>query len=211
MKQTLWRAGVYKRLKELAPGGSVLDLGGAKQADYHALLGKEARVTVANIDAAYGFDIYCDLEKPFPVHGESFDVVLALNILEHVFDYRNVLAESHRVLKNNGTLILAVPFLLQIHPCPHDYWRFSKDALERIVAAAGFQHIRIESIGTGIFSATHQLHYGLYHFSLLRSLARAWHMFLDLILKSWGGVSYGKDRYPLGYFVTAERRITTSL
>ena len=41
---------------------------------------------------------------------QSFDCVLSFDVLEHVPRYRAALAEFRRVLKDNGCLILSVPF-----------------------------------------------------------------------------------------------------
>jgi hypothetical protein len=35
-----------------------------------------------------------------------------------------------RVLKPDGRIIVSVPFLFPVHDAPHDYWRFTKYALE---------------------------------------------------------------------------------
>ncbi len=43
---------------------------------------------------------------------DSFDLVLHSDVLEHVPDYRQALAESRRVLKADGVLVFTVPFLL---------------------------------------------------------------------------------------------------
>lgn len=41
---------------------------------------------------------------------ESFDLIVCLDVLEHVPDYRRALGECHRVLRPGGRLLLTVPF-----------------------------------------------------------------------------------------------------
>lgn len=41
---------------------------------------------------------------------ESFDYILCLDVLEHVPDYLSALAECHRCLAPNGSLLLSLPF-----------------------------------------------------------------------------------------------------
>ena len=48
------------------------------------------------------------LEK-LPFMDNLFDAVLLLDVIEHVFDERIILAEMHRVLKKNGLLIIFAP------------------------------------------------------------------------------------------------------
>lgn len=45
---------------------------------------------------------------PFP--NNSFDIILALDVLEHIYDTKTAFAELARVLKPNGTLIVTVPY-----------------------------------------------------------------------------------------------------
>lgn len=44
-----------------------------------------------------------------PFKSQSFDLVLALDVIEHVEDDAHALAECRRILKDNGLLIVAVP------------------------------------------------------------------------------------------------------
>lgn len=50
-----------------------------------------------------------DICSRLPFDDEAFDVVLLIQIMEHVFDPLFLLRESYRVLKKGGTLICAIP------------------------------------------------------------------------------------------------------
>jgi SAM-dependent methyltransferase len=50
-----------------------------------------------------------DIQEGLPFKDKFFDVVLASHILEHLKDVEFVLDEIHRVLKNNGILIIGLP------------------------------------------------------------------------------------------------------
>ena len=41
--------------------------------------------------------------------GDSFDVVIAFDVLEHVPDYQKALEEVHRILSSRGFAIFTVP------------------------------------------------------------------------------------------------------
>ena len=55
-------------------------------------------------------DIVHDLDKfPWPVEDESFDLLIASHIMEHVRDFGGVLLECYRILRTEGTLIVRCP------------------------------------------------------------------------------------------------------
>jgi hypothetical protein len=41
--------------------------------------------------------------------------------------------EVHRVLRPDGALLVACPFYFHLHDYPHDYWRFTPDALKMLL------------------------------------------------------------------------------
>ena len=71
----------------------------------------------------------------------NFDLVLLLEVLEHVDQPFKAALEIHRVLKPNGHLIVSTPFTFGIHEAPFDYWRFTKYGLLKIFSA--FKDIKV--------------------------------------------------------------------
>jgi len=55
--------------------------------------------------------IQCDLNFGFPIASQTFDVVTAGEVIEHMIDEGAFLQECHRVLKKGGTLVLTTPNL----------------------------------------------------------------------------------------------------
>lgn len=63
--------------------------------------------------------VYCQSRKldniilasaeSLPVHNAAYDIVLALDIIEHLPNDWNSLSEIHRILRNNGTFVIFVP------------------------------------------------------------------------------------------------------
>lgn len=106
----------FERIQSLLiPGASVLDLGG--RSPFTELLERHGKATIT-----------CepfDLRHPFPLADRSFDMVLCLEVIEHVKDretaridelseftfsgVRNCLGEAWRVLKPGGLLVLTTP------------------------------------------------------------------------------------------------------
>lgn len=203
---TPWRKLSYEKLSSLSIDGAILDLGGSRNADYHKLIRGKHTFTTVNLDAANGCDIYADLEYPFPVKNNAYDAIVCMNILEHIFNYRQFLNEAHRVLHHGGTFVILVPFLIQVHPSPHDYFRFSGEALSRILEEAGFKGVVVEPLGHGSMSAGNQLRYNLQKFSIIRIPNAFLSKWADRLISLIDQKKfYGKERYPLGYFVTAKK------
>lgn len=74
-----------------------------------------------------------------PLDDSIASVVLSSQVLEHVADVDQYLAECHRVLTANGLLFLSTHGSWKYHPDPHDYWRWTCDGLKRVIEAGGFE------------------------------------------------------------------------
>ena len=86
--------------------------------------------------------IICDLTA-IPKEGKYYDAILCNAVLEHVKDARAVMEEFKRLLRDDGHLIISVPFLQPYHPTPTDFRRFTYEGLHRLAAHAGFSITRI--------------------------------------------------------------------
>jgi SAM-dependent methyltransferase len=70
---------------------------------------------------------------------QSVDVVLSTQVLEHVEDPALYLTEAHRILKDDGLLILSTHGYWMFHPDPTDFWRWTSTGLQKIVKEKGFE------------------------------------------------------------------------
>jgi methionine biosynthesis protein MetW len=105
--------------RHIKPGDEVLDAGTCS--GYFAKLlmerGNNVRGLELNPDSVeyargQGVDvIQHDLEEPFPFADENFDVVIAYEIIEHLFDTKSFLDECRRVLKPGGKVLISTPNL----------------------------------------------------------------------------------------------------
>lgn len=190
----------YDRLSGLSLDGKILDLGGSTKSGYHELIKGNHSFTTVNIDANYGCDLVFDIEKIFPLENESFDHIVCLNVLEHIFEFQNVVNESFRVLKKGGTMVIATPFLFQIHGSPDDYLRYTRSALEKMLQKAGFTEYKIEEMGNQIFSLNFQFFGGSLP-GILRTIVKSFSVgcdkFLSRIVPRYKNI---QKRMPLGYF-----------
>lgn len=150
---SLLRLAEHHSLEKFTLTGKVLDIGGDVKSTYRRLIqGNHSFVTI-NLDEGAFPDILHDLEKPLPLGDRLFDHAILINVLEHVFEYRQLLREVVRVVKPGGEVVVVVPFLFPVHPSPHDFRRFTAEALLRECELAGMGDIRIAALGTGVFAA----------------------------------------------------------
>lgn len=147
-----------RRMFELLPGvirGAVLDIGGG---DFVARgAGRGCR-----------FDRWVVLEPgPFsgpapadprvarvrgdgcalPFGDEAFDAVLAIQVLEHVFEPIALVREAARVLRPGGHAVFLFPQTANLHLAPHHYQNLTRYWAERAAAAAGLEVVTLEPLG----------------------------------------------------------------
>jgi len=202
---TPWRVMLYKKISRLELTGRILDLGGSRKSGYHQLIGGRHDIDVANIYPAAGGNYSFDLEQSFPLHDRSYETVMLINVLEHIYDYANVIRESYRIIKPEGLFIVGVPFLIQIHPSPRDHWRYSGETLRRLLDSAGFKEIVIQPLGAGPFTACAQILNNALQFSVFRVIAATIAAFFDSCVSVFRSKAKLAEEYPLGYFVTAKK------
>ncbi len=207
---TILRKAEYEALKRITLSGSVLDLGGEMRSEYHPLFKGEFKVTTANLGGDTQPDVVLDLEKPLPFENAAYDGVLLINVLEHIFEYRQLVSESARVLKSGGTCVIVVPFLFPVHPSPSDFHRYTAEALTRALSLSGFEKIEAVPLGTGVFAVRWVMLERLLPGFLrpLSILANPLAGFCDALFTTFAnalGKKYQPSDYPLGYVVTARK------
>ncbi len=195
----------YAELSKLTLEGNILDIGGNTSSEYHPLIKGKHVVTTVNLTPEYGCDLVFDIQEKFHLDDNSYDHVISLNVLEHVFGFQNAFAEICRVLKKDGTFVISTPFMHHIHGCPDDYFRYTDSALEKILTDAGFHEIKIVPIGLGVFSLFYQTTSGMIPM-FLRQFFKSLALLCDrVLLKVSTRYERVSQRIPLGYFVTAKK------
>lgn len=78
---------------------------------------------------------------------ESFcETVLCTEVFEHLEDPLSATREMNRILKNNGIVILTVPFFWPIHDAPRDFYRYSEYGLRYLFENSGFEIVEIRPL-----------------------------------------------------------------
>jgi len=115
------------------------------------MLKKHGKVTSLEYDKDCAVFLEDVLKEPvvneslteLPFSDNSYDLVCAFDVVEHIEDDYNAAAEIHRVLRENGKVYLTVPafqFLWTEHDViNHHYRRYTRKSLEKLLLDAGFQ------------------------------------------------------------------------
>jgi SAM-dependent methyltransferase len=83
-----------------------------------------SRLLLTDITLQGDADLACD-GQCLPFHDGSFDLIVADQVLEHVYDATAVVGEMERCLKPGGSVYSGVPFFFPDHAAPYDFRRFT--------------------------------------------------------------------------------------
>lgn len=96
-------------------------------------------------------DLACDLAECVPFRENSFDMLILMNVLEHVYNFHGLLDSLFYLLKPGGSLAIAVPFMIKIHQAPFDFQRYTHYSLEQMARQHGFKIVLLEGYYDPIF------------------------------------------------------------
>lgn len=120
----------------------LLEVGAGHNYDVERFFSKTNDYIKTDLKARPGVS-FLDITKHVP--SAEYDGIICLNVLEHVYDYNTALKNIYDLLKTNGFLFLSVPLFYPLHDLPHDYWRFSPNALRKLLSS--FRQIIVETNG----------------------------------------------------------------
>jgi SAM-dependent methyltransferase len=100
-----------------------------------------------------GVDEICSITDIVARYGEEkFDIIVALEIMEHIFDWKNAVSNIKRSCKKGGIIVITTRSEgFRSHGFPCDYWRYNADDIRMIFADFEILTLRSDPIAPGIF------------------------------------------------------------
>jgi len=117
-------------------GNVAIDLGCGSQ-PYRAIFASRGLI-YRGADISGG-DILIDEHGHVHATDGSADLVLSFQVLEHVRDVGQYLAEARRIVRDRGWLILSTHGTWLYHPHPEDHRRWTREGLLTEIAGHGFE------------------------------------------------------------------------
>jgi ubiquinone/menaquinone biosynthesis C-methylase UbiE len=142
---------VIEALSNIPKGFSILDVGAGelkfkkycKHLNYTAQdfceytgVGDNTGLQTADWDVS-SIDIVSDINQ-IPIEGQTMDVVLCTEVLEHVPDAVSALKEFSRIIKPGGVLLLTAPFSSLTHFAPYHFCGYNKYWYQHHLHKLGF-------------------------------------------------------------------------
>ena len=123
------------------PGGRILVVGVGTGRDWWYLgLDNEAVATDLVPQSTVPGVVIAEFSKDLPFPDGHFQAVVISDVLEHVFDDVGALRNCHRVLADDGCLVLNVPYGDDIGD--HHVRVYTRATLHRLLAACGFSVVQ---------------------------------------------------------------------
>ncbi|MGD9304418.1 MAG: methyltransferase domain-containing protein [Desulfobacterales bacterium] len=115
--------------------------------------GSPAQYIGVDIEKGPGVDVVCNAENIIDVFGtDSFDIVIATELLEHIHNWRKVISNIKNVCKTNGAILITTRSKgFKYHGYPYDFWRYELDDLKEIFSDYEIIALENDPISPGVF------------------------------------------------------------
>lgn len=150
---TPWRRANWKFLQEQVKSQEkealILDVG-AGHGDFAQIFAGRKYLAV-DVVPYPEIDLACDLGQCIPFRGGTFDMLVLMNVLEHVYHFHELLDALFYLLKPGGSLVVAVPFMIKVHQAPFDFYRYTHYTLRDLARQHRFEITLLEGYYDPIF------------------------------------------------------------
>ena len=118
-----------------AAGLRVLDVGCGEK-PYLPYFATASEYVGVDVDDGAQADLIGAAES-LPVEDASFDLVLCIQVLEHVDDPARAVRELERAVRPGGRVLVATHGVYPYHPGPADHWRWTHTGLAKLLEDNG--------------------------------------------------------------------------
>jgi SAM-dependent methyltransferase len=172
-------------LKNIIINAKTLDIGSKGYYSAYEFMKKDNNCDVVFLDN-YSADsnknlIKMNLEEKLLIENKIYDTVILFNVIEHIENYKQLIAETNRILKNNGKLELFVPFLFRYHEDPKDYVRLTHYYLKKILEKNNFK-TDLTLIGPGPFTVCMEIISKYLFFTAIKTIFFIAFTYLDRLI-----------------------------
>ena len=178
---------ILSRILPKIKRGDVLDIG-SQNSPYKNMI-KHNNFLRVDIDAKTNPDILGSIYD-FEYTDDSFDTVLATEILEHLNKPKEAVSRLYRLLKKGGTCVLTTRFIQKYHPSPNDYYRYTEDSLREIFSE--FEEVKVIYQGNRLTAI----------WMMLDSRFAPFVKYLNPLIAR---INVKKTNFPLGFVVVARK------
>ena len=113
------------------------------------------KVDVLHLDASNPrATVVADLSRANDLPGDRFDCIICTHVLHLIADIDTFVGALHRILKSNGVLLVATPFVSMCGPGVHELWRFTPEGLGLVLGRVfGADHVSVRAYGNSLTAA----------------------------------------------------------
>lgn len=192
-------------LKKIFLKGSILDVGSrASLNNVSNFINTNSKIFYADKYSQNKYDLKIDLENYENIYKDKFQNILLFNVLEHIYNFRNCIKTCNSLLEKNGSIYGSTPFFFRIHGSPNDYFRYTQQALIKLLEEEGFKEIKVKNLNGGIFICFYNSISLIGNkIPFLNNMLFILCNIMDFIISIFSKNS--KNIYPLGYFFEAKK------
>ena len=175
----------------LKPGMKVLDAGSGRLPEQQLrseLLATGAALETLDFLPGEGVDLVADIADT-KLPDQSYDVILCMQVLEHVPNPQAVCAELYRMARPGAHVMVSAPQSAWLHNLPYHFFHYTNIGMRKILEDAGFEVITLDAQGGHFTTLALMNHYTC---RVLEAKAEGmgnpvWYKPISLALRLWYG------------------------
>jgi len=100
----------------------------------------------------HGVDVICDSNQICAYFGqETFDCIIATELIEHVRDWKDTISNFKNALKSNGIILITTRSKgFHFHGYPYDYWRYEVKDMRAIFSDFHILALETDKLSPGV-------------------------------------------------------------